>query len=104
MKQEAMKIIDKLKEKSLNDPDSVASGLESMLEQYHMDDGFGTEGETDPRGDFRDQSYTMWNVEGDDEVKNQHERNILVLDRMNILFNEDEYFSDFVVDMTHEFF
>lgn len=102
MKKEAISIIHTLKTKSLKDPDNVANRLEEVLEQYHMDDGFGTEGQSDPRGDFRDGSYSMWSVESDNELQSQHERNSLVLDRMEKLFEDDSCFAEFVVEMKDE--
>lgn len=41
--------------------------LEEALTAYHEEDGFGTEGQTDPRGDFRNGDWSMWNVEGVEE-------------------------------------
>ena len=40
--------------------------LENTLDQWHMDDGFGTEGQDDPRGDFRNGKWSMKRVEGVD--------------------------------------
>jgi hypothetical protein len=40
--------------------------LENTLDGWHMDDGFGTEGQNDPRGDFRNGKWTMKRVEGVD--------------------------------------
>jgi hypothetical protein len=44
--------------------------LEEMIQAIHSDDGFGTEGECDPRGDFRDGSWNMWNhIQGVDDAR-----------------------------------
>jgi len=45
----------------------LAADLESMLSDIHNQDGFGTEGQTDPRGDFRDGKWSMDYVYGVDE-------------------------------------
>jgi hypothetical protein len=37
--------------------------LDSILDEYHSMDGFGTEGDSDPRGDFRDGKWTMKKVQ-----------------------------------------
>jgi hypothetical protein len=41
----------------------LSCDLEKMLTEIHSHDGFGTEGETDPRGDFRNGSWSMRKVE-----------------------------------------
>lgn len=41
-------------------------GLEEMLNDLHFEDGFGTEGQNDPRGDFRDDNWSMNRVQGID--------------------------------------
>lgn len=46
--------------------EKLVSGLETMLNQIHDDDGFGTEGQSDPRGDFRDGDWSMTKVQGVD--------------------------------------
>lgn len=99
MIEKAKSFISYLKKESERDEDRIADYLETILEQYYMDDGFGSEGQSDPRGDFRDGSYNMWDVEGDEEIQSQHERNELVLDRMLKLFEEDEYFTEYVLEM-----
>ena len=40
-----------------------SNDLESMLEDIHNQDGFGTEGQNDPRGDFRNGMWSMENIE-----------------------------------------
>jgi len=41
--------------------------LETILTNIHNDDGFGTEGQCDPRGDFRNGTWSMKKVEGVDK-------------------------------------
>lgn len=43
--------------------------LDMLISDMHNDDAFGTEGQGDPRGDFRDGTWSMWNVQGVDDVK-----------------------------------
>ena len=38
--------------------------LEFILNEIHSNDGFGTEGQCDPSGDFRDGKWTMNKVQG----------------------------------------
>jgi hypothetical protein len=50
-----------------NDPEDAevyAYELEELLDNMHGHDFFGTEGQCDPRGDFRNGEWSMWNVEG----------------------------------------
>ena len=47
-----------------DDAEMFADGLEDMLSDIHGNDGFGTEGQCDPRGDFRNGRWSMTNVEG----------------------------------------
>lgn len=43
--------------------DSLSADLETMLTEIHSQDGFGTEGQSDPRGDFRNGYWSMSKVE-----------------------------------------
>jgi hypothetical protein len=45
----------------------IAFGLEVMLDDLASDDFFGTERQCDPRGDCRDENWTMKKVEGIDK-------------------------------------
>ncbi len=45
----------------------LAETLEGMLGELHSNDFFGTEGQNDPRGDFRNGNWHMGHVEGVDE-------------------------------------
>ena len=47
--------------------DAFSHMLQDSLEDLNMQDGFGTEGQCDPRGYFRDNTWTMWLVEGLDK-------------------------------------
>lgn len=41
--------------------------MEEMLSEIASNDGFGTEGQSDPRGDFRNGEWSMRRVEGLDK-------------------------------------
>lgn len=41
--------------------------LDDMLDSIHNEDGFGTEGQSDPRGDFREGLWSCEKVEGIDK-------------------------------------
>lgn len=81
-----------------NDAEIFSPMLEEMLTEMHSDDGFGTEGQCDPRGDFRDGTWFMERVEGiDTKVKQSktgttQQRVTLVLQRIlaTVLDNEDD--------------
>jgi len=47
-----------------DDADMFAEVLDDALDDIHGSDGFGTEGQDDPRGDFRNGEWSMDNVEG----------------------------------------
>lgn len=38
----------------------ICDDLEVVFDQIAMDDGFGTERQCDPRGDFRDGEWSLW--------------------------------------------
>ena len=42
---------------------SIGDGLETMLGELNQNDTFGTEGQIDPRGDFRDGEWSMNKVQ-----------------------------------------
>lgn len=55
---------------SEDDGDEISqwsSDFEDFLNELASDDAFGTEGSTDPRGDFRNGEWSMFNVEGLDK-------------------------------------
>lgn len=53
-------------ERNWDEAESLADGLEIMLDELHEVDFFGTEGQSDPRGDFRNGHWSMARVEGID--------------------------------------
>jgi hypothetical protein len=46
--------------------ESFSEDLNQVLDDIHGQDGFGTEGQCDPRGDFREGKWSMQRVEGVD--------------------------------------
>jgi len=44
--------------------DFICDELDKSLDTYNGEDGFGTEGQNDPRGDFREGNWSMWLVQG----------------------------------------
>lgn len=44
-----------------------SESLDTMLDDFMGEDAFGTEGQCDPRGDFRDGDWSMDRVEGIDD-------------------------------------
>jgi len=48
------------------DSEMLADLLEDFLSEIQSNDGFGTEGQSDPRGDFRNGEWSMYHVEGID--------------------------------------
>lgn len=45
------------------DVEQYAQIFNDILDDIASNDGFGTEQQSDPRGDFRSQQWSMWNVE-----------------------------------------
>lgn len=63
------KVLERMMEMAKADADDaamLADGLEDMLGDIHGGDGFGTEGQCDPRGDFREGRWSMTKVAGID--------------------------------------
>jgi hypothetical protein len=63
------KVLDNMKAMALDDDDVAgmfSEGLEFYLNDLHRDDAFGSEGQCDPRGDFRNGDWGMGKVEGID--------------------------------------
>lgn len=60
------RMIEQCKEDNIN-ADVFAEMLEPMLRELHGEDFFGTEGQCDPRGDFRNGRWSMKKVEGIDK-------------------------------------
>jgi hypothetical protein len=64
-----MLVLDRIKEIVAADEDEAqlwSEELERLLTDIHQQDGFGTEGQNDPRGDFRDGEWSMDDVQGYD--------------------------------------
>lgn len=64
------KVLDRLKGLNKSDPDfsgDFSPLLDNLLEELHQCDFFGTEGQSDPRGDFRNDDWSMNRVEGVDD-------------------------------------
>lgn len=62
-----VKVLDNMKAMALEDDDNAAmfaEMLENNLNELNGEDAFGTEGQSDPRGDFRNGSWNMDKVEG----------------------------------------
>lgn len=53
--------------KDADDADVYSDSLEGMLGELAGNDFFGTEGQNDPRGDFRNGDWSMSRVEGIDD-------------------------------------
>ena len=52
---------------SPDDAEILSEELEDMLNDLLHDDFFGTDGQNDPRGDFRNGQWSMTRVEGVDK-------------------------------------
>jgi hypothetical protein len=46
-----------------DDAKMFSDAMQFMLEDIHSNDGFGTEGQCDPRGDFRNGKWSMSKIE-----------------------------------------
>lgn len=57
----------KLVEEDEDFAEYLAQDLEAVLDDYGMEDGFGTEGQIDPRGDFRKNYWTLLDEDGVEE-------------------------------------
>ena len=63
-------VLSKLSMLAIEDEDFAVAfynDLENLLTNIHSQDGFGTEGQNDPRGDFRDDDWSMDNIHGIDD-------------------------------------
>lgn len=58
-----LKRLAKLVEDGTVDAEHVIDPLDDMLTQLNSEDAFGTEGQLDPRGDFRDGEWSVDNVQ-----------------------------------------
>ena len=43
--------------------ESFSDSLDNLLDDIHSQDGFGTEGQLDHRGDFRNGNWNIWDIE-----------------------------------------
>ena len=62
-------VLNRLAAMAANDEDDatmISESLDEMLDDIHGGDGFGTEGQSDPRGDGRNGTWSMNRVEGFD--------------------------------------
>lgn len=60
-------VLERMLAMAKKDPDDAAAFtdmLEAGLSDLHECDFFGTEGQCDPRGDFRDGTWSMHDVQG----------------------------------------
>jgi len=79
-----------------DDAQMYSDMLQSLLSELHDEDGFGTEGQCDPRGDFRSGDWHMDRVQGIDTRYKQsatattQQRVALVLERIIKNVTEDE--------------
>lgn len=65
--QRLVRVLERLTEMARTDEDfaeSFSTDLEPLLDEIHGQDGFGTEGQSDPRGDFRNGTWNIYHVEG----------------------------------------
>lgn len=69
--------------------DELGGFLEDFLEDYAVDDGFGTERQCDPRGDGREGQFSMYDVLGVN-VNTQRARNHAVLNNLLEMFKKEE--------------
>lgn len=51
---------------------ALIDDLENLLNDIHSQDGFGTEGQSDPRGDFRNGEWSMLKVESSAARRDAH--------------------------------
>lgn len=53
----------KMCEKDVDFAEAFANDLNTMLDEIQSQDGFGTEAQSDPRGDFRNGRWTVEKIE-----------------------------------------
>jgi hypothetical protein len=72
-----LKVLDRMKQlvkEDANNADAFSEMLEEGLENLNSQDFFGTEGQNDPRGDFRNGDWGMFHaIEGVDDSRNRNE-------------------------------
>lgn len=60
--QRVLMVLQRMTDEVANDEgfaDYLVESMDAVLDEYHSMDGFGTEGSSDPRGDFRDGKWAM---------------------------------------------
>lgn len=65
-----LKVLERIRAQVEQDEDATCeyfSALSVVLDDLHSADVFGTEGQNDPRGDFRNGEWSMDRVEGVDQ-------------------------------------
>jgi hypothetical protein len=70
--QRVLLVLERMSEQVRADADVAvmfSDGLDAMLDEIAADDGFGTEGQRDPRGDGRDGVWSMQCVQGIDPAE-----------------------------------
>lgn len=66
LQQNCVTVLNRLAKMCEEDEDfaeALSGDLNTMLDEIHSQDGFGTEGQSDPRGDFRNGRWSMKKVE-----------------------------------------
>lgn len=66
LQQNCVTVLNRLAQMCEEDEDfaeTLSGDLNTMLDEIHSQDGFGTEGQSDPRGDFRNGRWSMKKVE-----------------------------------------
>jgi hypothetical protein len=64
------KVLDNMRRMAEEDGDyatTFSEALDPVLDSLQSDDAFGSEGQSDPRGDMRNGEWSMDNVEGVDD-------------------------------------
>lgn len=68
--QRVAKVLERMSAMAMADEDDAemfTELLENSLSELNGEDAFGTEGQNDPRGDYRNGSWSMTHVEGVDD-------------------------------------
>lgn len=68
-KERIKKVVDRLPDDDNQMLNQISECIDIELDEIHQMDGFGTEGQADPRGDFRDNEWSMWNVQDVDDIE-----------------------------------
>lgn len=101
-------LVSKLDQMSLNAESSkssaakIANLLDVLLDEYGSNDGFGSERECDPRGDFRNGEFSVFapeNYEGENTVAGCVS---FIIGKIKSVIDEDEYFAEFLTEALDE--